>query len=141
MLLSQCIEERAGDILYTAVFKRPVQLLLGHFVVSSTERNIILLIVLVLGGCFKNNGHSRRSQIQPFTAALGTTRYLLCLVFMLLLRCLWAMIIYHFVTSSGNFVSNGEKDPFPSPFLVKQNELRYMGLEYFGMSFVYVPDL
>lgn len=73
------------EIEYTVVSKRVVQFVLGHFVVNSTERNIILLILLVLGSCFKNNGHSRRSQLQPFTTTLGTTRYLLWFIFMLLL--------------------------------------------------------
>lgn len=79
--------ERAREILYTAVSERLVQLLLGPFVVNSAERNIILLVVLVLGSCFKNNGHSRRSQVQPFAATLGATRYLLWFIFMLSLKC------------------------------------------------------
>lgn len=77
--------ERAVEFPYTVVSKRVVQFLLGHLVVNSAERIIILLILLVLGGCSKNNGHSRRSQLQPFTATLGTTRYLLWFIFVFLI--------------------------------------------------------
>lgn len=91
-LLPLCIfesvhgKERAEGFGKT-VSRRCVQLLLGHCVVIATkETNIILLIVIVLGGCFKSNGYSRRSQIQPFSAALGTTRYLHSFTFILLLR-------------------------------------------------------